>query len=64
MTAKEEDRREPSARTEIKEWKGIILGVDPHSLPASASPDCINCHSVVVGALSVRRGVSTVKFSE
>lgn len=64
MTEKIEDRREPMARTEIKEWNGLVLSVDAHSLPASVSPDTFNCASILTGSLSVRRGAAKVKFTE
>lgn len=56
------DARIETGKIRVKEWIGYIPNSDPHDLPPGASPDTLNVTSVRPGELTVRLGVSEVKF--
>ena len=54
----------PRAAAEIRDFGGLVNNVDPRDLEDGMAEVQINCCSILLGELTVRRGLLEVSFEE
>lgn len=53
----------PRRRMDIKDFGGLVTNADPFDLPAGSAVTMQNCHPLVPGQLTARKGHGAVAFS-
>lgn len=54
---------EPRRRIDIRSFSGLVTNADPFDLPEGAATLMQNCHPVIAGKLTARKGHTAVTFS-